>query len=177
MVEHYSASAFNQCTHQELPLMKDAPPLRLHVDPSARPVACHRPGNVPVHLLETVKSGLDRNVRTGVLRKVGVNEPVEWCSRMVVCAKKNGKARRTVDFKALNRAAPRQTHATEAPFLLASQIPADSWKSCLDAWEGYHSVPIHPEDRRYTQFITPWGRYEYLVVPQGFIAAGDGYTQ
>ena len=96
---------------------------------------------------------------------------------MVVMAKKNGKARHTVDFKALNRAAPRQTHATEAPFLLASQVPADSWKTCLDAWEGYHSVPLHEDDRQYTQFITPWGRYEYLVVPQGFLAAGDGYTQ
>ena len=38
-------------------------------------------------------------------------------------------------------------------------------------------VPLHPDDRRYTQFITPWGRYKYLVVPHGFIAAGDGYTQ
>ena len=157
--------------------MKDAPALRLHVDPNARPVACHRPGNVPAHLAEAVKLGLDKDVRTGVLRKVGVNEPVGWCSRMVVMAKKNGKPRRTVDFKALNRAAPRQTHATEAPFLLASQVPADSWKSCLDAWEGYHSVPLHEEDRKYTQFITPWGGYEYLVVPQGFLGAGDGYNQ
>ena len=69
-------------------------------------MACHRPGNVPLHLMESVKAGLDRDVWTGVLRKVGANEPVEWCSRMVVCAKKNGKARRTVDFKALNQAAP-----------------------------------------------------------------------
>ena len=106
LVEHYSGCAFNQCTHQKLPLMKGAPPLRLHVDTEARPVACHRPGNVPLHLMESVKAGLDKNVRTGVLRKVGVNEPVEWCSRMVVCAKKKGKARRTVDFKALNQAAP-----------------------------------------------------------------------
>ena len=43
--------------------------------------------------------------------------------------------------------------------------------------ERYHLEPLHEDDRQYTQFITPWGRYEYLVVPQGFLAAGDGYTQ
>ena len=172
IVEAYGASAFNQCTHQPLPLMQKPPPLRLHVDPAAKPVACHRPGNLPAHLMESVKAELDRYVRTGVLRKVWVNGPVEWCSRMVVCAKKNGKARRMVDFKALNQAAPRQTHATEAPFILASQIPADSWKKCLDAWEGYHSVPIHPEDRKYTQFITPWGVMSTWWSPMGSSQGG-----
>ena len=38
-------------------------------------------------------------------------------------------------------------------------------------------MPIHPDVRHYTTFITPWGRYEYLVVPQGFISTGDGYCQ
>ena len=38
-------------------------------------------------------------------------------------------------------------------------------------------MPIHPEDRGYTQFITPWGRYEYQVVPQGFLAAVDGQRE
>ena len=70
IVERYSASAFNTCTHQALPLMKSAPALRLHVDPDATPVAVHRPGIVPAHLMESVKAGLDRDVRTGVLRKV-----------------------------------------------------------------------------------------------------------
>ena len=93
LVERYKASAFNTCTRQELPLMKSAPALRLHVDQDATPVAVHRPGNVPAHLAESVKAGLDRDVRTGVLCKVGVNEPVRGCSRMVVMAKKNGKAR------------------------------------------------------------------------------------
>ena len=62
------------------------------MDPSARPVVVHRPGNVPAHLMESVKEGLDKDVRTGVLRKVCVNEPKVWCSRMAVCAKKNRKS-------------------------------------------------------------------------------------
>jgi len=29
----------------------------------------------------------------------------------------------------------------------------------------------------YITFITPWGRYRYKVVPQGFLARGDGYAR
>ena len=46
-----------------------------------------------------------------------------------------------------------------------------------DAWNGYHSVPIREEDRHFTTFITPWGRYRYKVAPQGFLASGDAYNQ
>ena len=49
-------------------------------------------------------------------------------------------------------------------------------KTVLDAWNGYHSVPIRKEDRHLTTFITPWGRYRYKTTPQCYIASGDGYT-
>ncbi|CAC5367817.1 unnamed protein product [Mytilus coruscus] len=50
-------------------------------------------------------------------------------------------------------------------------------KTVTDAWNGYHSVPIREEDRHFTTFITPWGRFRYKVAPQGFMASGDAYNQ
>ena len=47
----------------------------------------------------------------------------------------------------------------------------------FDAWNGYNSVPLHPDNRHYATFITPWGRYRYRTAPQGYIASGDGYTR
>ena len=64
-----------------------------------------------------------------------------------------------------------------SPFHQATLFPEDMKKTVTDAWNGYHSVPIHEEDRHYTTFITPWGRYRYKTLPQGFVAAGDGYTR
>ena len=95
---------------------------------------------------------------------------------MVVCAKKYGRPRRTVDLKALNKVSVRQTHSVKAPFHQATSVPADTWRTCLDAWNGFHSIPLKLEDRHMTTFITPWGRYRYKCLPQGFLAAGDGYT-
>ena len=56
----------------------------------------HSPIPIPLHWQDDVKAGLDRDVRLGVLEPVPIGEPVTWCHRMVICAKKNGTPRRTV---------------------------------------------------------------------------------
>ena len=177
ILDRYKASAFNVCEHQPLRLMDGSPPLRIFVDEEARPVAVHSPSQIPLHWQQPVKDGLDRDVRLGVLEKVPVNDPVTWCSRMVITAKHDGSPRRVVDYTALNKHAPRQTHHTESPWSIVSSLPPDKVKSVLDCWHGYHSVPLHPADRHLTTFVTPWGRYRYRTCPQGLICAGDAYTQ
>ena len=177
ILDRYAASAFNRCEMQPLPLMDDSPPLRLFVDEEARPVAIHTPAAVPAHWAAQVQAGLERDVRLGVLERVPVNTPVKWCSRMLITPKSDGSPRRVVDFQPVNAHCPRQTHHTKSPWQIASSIPPGTCKTVLDAWNGYHSVPIHPADRHLTTFITPHGRYRYKTAPQGLLCAGDGYTQ
>ena len=177
IMDRYAASAFNTCEHQVLPLMQDSPPLRLFADEEATPVAFHSPAAVPVHWNEQVKAGLDRDVRLGVIERVAVNDPVTWCSRMVITPKSDGSPRRVVDFQPVNAHCPRQTHHTRSRWHIASSVPHNTARTVLDAWHGYHSVPVHPADRHLTTFITPYGRYRYRTAPQGFLSAGDSYTQ
>ncbi|CAB4013560.1 Hypothetical predicted protein [Paramuricea clavata] len=148
--------------------------MRLMIDPNAEPKAHHTPIPVPLHWQSEVKAGLDQDVALGVLEPVPVGEPVTWCHRMVVCVKKNGKPRRTVDFQALNLHATRETHHTQSPFHQVRSTPSGKKKCVFDCWNGYHSVPLHEYDRHLTTFITPWGRYRYKTAPQGYIASGDG---
>ena len=176
IIDYYRSSSFNVCEHQTLPMMT-GPPIRLMIDKSATPVAYHTPIPVPVHWQEDVKAGLDQDCRLGVIEPVPIGEPVTWCHKMVICAKKSGKPRRTVDMQPLNRHATRETHHTQSPFHQARIVPPNTRKTVFDAWNGYHSVPLHPHDRHYTTFITPWGRYRYRVAPQGYIASGDGYSR
>ena len=176
LLDYYSSSSFNVCEHQPLPKMS-GPPMRLMVDPDAHPVAHHTPIPVPVHWQEAVKDGLDQDVRLGVLEPVPVGTPVTWCHKMVICPKKSGKPRRTVDLQALNQHATRETHHTQSPFHQARKVPPHTRKSVFDAWNGYHSIPLDDRDKHLTTFITPWGRYRYLVAPQGYISSGDGYSR
>ena len=176
LLDYYKTSTFNVCEHQVLPMMS-GPPLHLMIDPNATPTARHKPIPIPVHWQEDVYEGLDQDCRLGVIEPVPIGTPVTWCHRMVVVAKKSGKPRRTVDLQSLNDHAIRETHHTESPFHLARAVPANTYKSTFDAWNGYHSIPLCKEDKHLTTFITPKGRYRYCVAPQGYIASGDGYTR
>ena len=98
LLDYYAASTFNTCEHQSLPLMH-GPLMRLMVNPDATPVAHHTPIPVPPHWQEDVKAGLDRDVALGVLEPVPIGEPVTWCHRMVVCAKKNGQPAAQLTYK------------------------------------------------------------------------------
>ena len=176
LLNYYKSSTFNVCEHQPLPMMS-GPPMRLNINPEATPFAVHKPIPIPVHWQQDVYSGLERDCRLGVIEKVPIGTPVTWCHRMVICPKRSGKPRRTVNLQALNDHAVRETHHTEPPFHLARAIPPNTYKSTFDAWNGYHSTLLHEDDRHYTTFITPRGRFRYKVAPQGYIASGDGYTR
>jgi hypothetical protein len=177
LLDRFAPSTFNVCEHQPLPLLKGSPPLELHVDPTARPIAVHTPAVVPLSWKKPVKAGIDRDIRLGVLEKVPVNTAVRWQSRMVVTAKQNGEPRRVVDYQAVNECSPRQTHHTPSPWHLVSSIPGEVKKTTFDCWHGYHSLALATEaDRAATTFITEWGRLRYRTCPQGFISAGDAYT-
>ena len=59
--------------------------------------------------------------------------PTKWCSRMVVAPKQNkGKPQRTVDLQSVNKATYHETHHTEMPHRLVSNVPARQKKSVLD---------------------------------------------
>ena len=175
--QYYASSAFNTCEHQ--PLQKlTGPPLDITFKEGAEPVAVHTPIAVAYHWKKEVKENLDRDVRLGVIEQVPAGTPTTWCSRMVVAPKPHtGKPRRTVDLQAVNRVSMRETHHTDTPHHMVSAVPTNQKKTVLDAWNGYHAMELSEKARDASTFITEWGRYRYLRAPQGFHAAGDGYTK
>ena len=46
----------------------------------------------------------------------------------------------------------------------------------LDVVDGYHATELDEESQPLTTFVTEWGHYMYLCMPQGFLVAGDAYT-
>ncbi len=76
----------------------------------------------------------------------------------------------------LNQHVTRETHHCQSPLHQARAVPGNTKKTVFDAWNGYHSVALTESDRHFTTFITPWGRYQYRSVPQGYVVSGDAYT-
>ena len=49
--------------------------------------------------------------------------------------------------------------------------------SFLDAFQGYHQIPLALEDQEKTAFITPTGNYHYKVILFGLKNAGSSYQR
>ena len=151
LLEQFSNTAFKN--NGAFPPMS-GPPAHIHLKEGATPKARHNPIPVPFHLKEPVKQALWEDIRRGIISPVPVGMPTDWCSTMVITAKKNGKPRRTIDYQHLNSQCKRETHHTESPFQLALQVPPKQKKTVLDAVDGYHSVPLDKESQPLTTFIT-----------------------
>ena len=147
------------------------------MDPNATPVAVYTAATVPVHWREQVKAQLDQDEALGIIEKVPPGVPTKWQARMHVVPKHDGTPRRTVDMRPLNTNCVSETQLIVPPYKQARIVPAGTWRTVTDAWNGYHSVPLAEEDRHLITFITEYGRYRYKVAPQGNLASGDGYNQ
>ena len=57
------------------------------------------------------------------------------------------------------------------------QVPPNTKKTVLDTVDGYHSIILDEEAQPLTTFISEWGKFMYLRMPQGYLASGDAYTR
>ena len=49
--------------------------------------------------------------------------------------------------------------------------------SFLDAFQGYHQIPLASDDQEKTAFVTPIGNYHYKVMPFGLKNVGSTYQR
>ena len=138
LLERFATMVFN--SSGKFPAMS-GPPAHIHLKEGSTPKARHNPIPVPYHYKEQVKEALWEDVKRGIISPVPIGTPTDWCSTMVITAKKNGKPRRTVDYQHLNSQCKRETHHTSSPFQLSLQVPPKTKKTVLDAVDGYHSIP------------------------------------
>ena len=61
--------------------------------------------------------------------------------------------RRTVDMSALKTASYSLTHPGAPPFLEAQNVPADSYKTVTDVWQGFHMIPLHEDSRQLAKCV------------------------
>ena len=71
----------------------------------------------------------------------------------------------------------RPTHPMRNPRDTIAILENARFLFTLDARHRCWQVPLAPESRHLTTFITPWGRYRFLRNPQGFVAAGNKFNQ
>ena len=123
---------------------------------------------------EAVKNEATKLKQAGAIKEVF--HP-EWLANTVVVKKKNENWRVCVDFTDLNKACPKDPFPLPRIDQLVDATVGHPRMSFLDAFQGYHQIPLALNDQEKTSFVTPIGNYHYKVMPFGLKNAGSTYQK
>ena len=82
-----------------------------------------------------------------------------------------------MDFTDLNKACPKDPFPIPRIDQLVDATASHPRMSFLDAFQGYHQIPLALEDQEKTVFVTPIGNYHYKVMLFGIKNAGSTYQR
>ena len=103
------------------------------------------------------------------LLALGIIKPSDspWASSIVTVGKKDGGVRMCIDFREVNGIT--QPDPYQMPLIeeILEQLAAARFISKIDLNKGFHQIPIDPIDQPKTAFCSPWGKFEFLVMPFG----------
>ena len=101
----------------------------------------------------------------------------EWLANTIVVKKKSGKWQVCVDFTDLNKACPKDPFPMPRIDQLVDATAGHPRMSFLDAFQGYHQIPLAAENQEKTAFVTPIRNYHYKVMPFSLKNAGSTYQE
>jgi hypothetical protein len=96
----------------------------------------------------------------------GVSYP-QWLANMVMVRKKNGKWWMCIDFTDLNKYCPKDDFPLVRFDKIIDSATGYEVMALLNYFLGYHQIWLRWEDEEKTSFITPFGTYCYLRMPEG----------
>jgi hypothetical protein len=100
-----------------------------------------------------------------------------WLTNVVMVQKKNGKWRMCIDFMSLNKACPKDNFPLPRIDKIVDSTAGCEVMSLLDCFSGYHQIYMNEEDKASTSFITPFGMYCFVRMPEGLKNVGSTFSR
>jgi hypothetical protein len=119
------------------------------------------------------KVEVQRLLDAGFIREVTYPQ---WLANVVIIRKKNGKWRMCTDFTDLNKCCPKADFPLARIDKIVDSVAGCEMMALLDYFLGYHQIWLHKEDEK-TRFITPFGTYCYMRMPEGLRNAGPTFCR
>ena len=116
---------------------------------------------IPYFQQENIQQDISAKETAGKVRKS--TSPCAFL--IIVVRKKDGTARIWVDFRRLNDVTKNDAHPVPRINDIFDALRGAKYFSTLDLASGYHQVFVDKSDKEKTGFVTPWGHYEYTVMP------------
>ena len=128
---------------------------KLNVALSARPIR-QRVRRFHLDRHQVIQAEVDNLLKVGFIRET---KHREWLANVVVVPKKCGKWRVCVDYTNLNDTCPKDIVPLPHIDQIVDASAGHGMLSFLDAFSGYHQIPMYPPDAEKTTFITLHGLF------------------
>ena len=162
--------------------------VKMDIDTGDSPLISSRPYTLPLKHYEWVQREIESLEHAGVITK----SMSKWASPIVIVPKKSApgeplKRRLCVDFRKVNELQQEVITAGKTtgqisihplPKINEMYVKLKGAKvfSTIDLRSGYHHIALGKSSRAKTTFVTPFGKYEFLMVPFG-LAQAPAYFQ
>ena len=111
-------------------------------------------------------------LKVGFIREIKYHE---WLANVVVVPKKGGKWTVFIDYTDFNDAYPKDSFLLPLIDQIVDLSAGNGMLSFLDAFSGYHQIPMYSPDGEKIAFITPHGLFCYNVMLFGLKNVEETY--
>ena len=136
------------------------------------PLASRQPIRLPPYRLPHSYRAVVRDEISKMLEE-GIIEPSKsaWAAPIVLVPKKDGTLRFCVDYRRLNAETCVDAYPMPRIDDLIDQLGQSKYITTQDLSRGYWQVPVTEKDQHKTAFTTPFGLYQFKVMPFGLCGA------
>lgn len=138
---------------------------------SNQPIAC-KPNRLTPEKLKMAKCEIEKLLKRGIIQP----SSSPWSSRMTMVKKKDNTWRICGDFRSLNQITIPDRYPMPHIHDFTQSISAQLFTT-LDIVSAYYNIPMNQQDIEKTAMITPFGLFEYKVMPFGLRNSAQTYQR
>ena len=125
------------------------------------------PYRLPHAYRDIVKKELEEMEKDGIIER----SSSEWAFPIVLVKKKDGSLRMCVDYRRLNSISDADAYPMPRVDDMIDTLGKAKYITTLDLARGYWQVPVEEQSRSRTAFATPFGLFQFKVMPFGLHGA------
>lgn len=120
---------------------------------------------------------INRQVQLMIANDIIEHSESTFSANVHLVPKKNGQKRMVVDFRFLNAITVKDHYPLPSMSELFLALRDAKHFAALDCTEGFLQIPVHPDDRYKTAFVTSHGSYHFKRCPFGFTNSPAKYQR
>jgi len=139
----------------------------IKLKPDVKPIK-QNPYRVNPIKAQTIKREIDDMIQMGIIKESTSN----WASPIILVDKPDGSVRFVADYRKLNAVSDIDAFPLPRVDDLIERIGKAKFITKIDISKAFWQIPLSTESQAISSFITPFGLYQFLVMPFGLASAG-----